>query len=319
MAAQGSVTVRDTEQLIFDIRTLLRLSLWGGGAIAAAILAVIFAFAHAGSRQNLPSIAAAPRESIQSSASSVEAKSARQTDTENELRSLAESVRTLAADREQLLARLASLERNLQDVTGAIQRDAAAKAEPVLPSVEPPSPSATVAAALAREEGEAPAAQPDRTPVRETSPTAASAPSTIAAARPLPPIEPTRTIAEPAAPRPELGIDIGGAINFTGLRALWNSTRNNNLLDNLRPLVLARENTRTRNVDLRLIVGPITDFEAAARLCAALAEAHRYCQPVAFEGQTLSLTEPTTTGHATTGSVRAAAPERRSGRSSSGN
>lgn len=305
MAAKASVTVRDTERLIFDIRSLLRLSLWGGGALAAAILAVIFAFAHAGSRQNAPSTAAASIGNIQSPASSVEAKSARQTDTEDELRSLAESVRMLAADREQLLARLASLERNLQDVTGALQRDAAAKAEPVLPSIEPPSPAAAITAA--REEAEAPAAS--------------SAPPTIAAARALPPIEPTRNIAEPAAPRPELGIDIGGAINFAGLRALWNSTRNNKaaLLDNLRPLVLARENTRTRNVDLRLIVGPITDFEAAARLCTVLAEAHRYCQPVAFEGQTLSLTEPTTTGHANTGSVRAAAPERRPSRPSSGN
>ncbi|HWF95998.1 MAG TPA: hypothetical protein VG291_13655, partial [Xanthobacteraceae bacterium] len=37
--------------------------------------------------------------------------------------------------------------------------------------------------------------------------------------------------------------------------------------------------------------GPIVDAEGAARLCTTLAAAHHYCQPVAFEGQRLSLAD----------------------------
>ena len=45
------------------------------------------------------------------------------------------------------------------------------------------------------------------------------------------------------------------------------------------------ENGRAKNAELRLVVGPLPDVEAAARLCANLSAIRRYCQPVAFEGQ----------------------------------
>jgi hypothetical protein len=88
-----------------------------------------------------------------------------------------------------------------------------------------------------------------------------------------------------------LGVDVGGAINYEGLRTLWQSTKNSDpaLPEELYPVVTVRENGKTHGVDLRLIVGPIADAEAAERLCDALSAAHHYCQPVAFEGQRLSL------------------------------
>jgi hypothetical protein len=46
---------------------------------------------------------------------------------------------------------------------------------------------------------------------------------------------------------------------------------------------------------LRLVVGPVADAEAAARLCMTLSAARRYCQPVAFEGQRLALNDPVPT------------------------
>jgi hypothetical protein len=49
-----------------------------------------------------------------------------------------------------------------------------------------------------------------------------------------------------------------------------------------------RENGRSKGAELRLIVGPLADVEAAVRLCATLSGARRYCQPVAFEGQRLA-------------------------------
>src|SRR5262249_50549796 len=50
------------------------------------------------------------------------------------------------------------------------------------------------------------------------------------------------------------------------------------------------KNSRTKGAELRLVVGPLANVENAARLCASLSAARRYCQPVAFEGQ--RLTEP---------------------------
>jgi hypothetical protein len=53
-------------------------------------------------------------------------------------------------------------------------------------------------------------------------------------------------------------------------------------------VVAVRENSRTKNAELRLVVGPLANVETAARLCASLSAARRYCQPVAFEGQRLA-------------------------------
>ena len=90
-----------------------------------------------------------------------------------------------------------------------------------------------------------------------------------------------------------LGVDVGGGANYEGLRALWHATKNGDpgLVDDLYPMVTVRENSKTHGVELRLVIGPIADAEAASRLCATLTEAHHYCQPVAFEGQSLSVTD----------------------------
>ncbi len=42
-------------------------------------------------------------------------------------------------------------------------------------------------------------------------------------------------------------------------------------------------------VELRLVVGPITNAGTAAKLCAALANAGLSCQPTTFDGQRLAL------------------------------
>ena len=100
-------------------------------------------------------------------------------------------------------------------------------------------------------------------------------------------------VAAPAATGPGLGADIGGAGNYEGLRTLWRSTKNNDpaLLEELYPVVAVRENGKTHGAELRLVIGPLDDAELAARLCATLAAAHHYCQPVAFEGQRFSMND----------------------------
>jgi hypothetical protein len=97
----------------------------------------------------------------------------------------------------------------------------------------------------------------------------------------------------------DFGLDIGGSTTFDGLRALWNSVRNNtaDLFDDLHPMVAVREN-KSRGVDLRLVVGPIASSEAATQMCATLLAARRFCQMTIFEGQPLpqasGVTEPRT-------------------------
>jgi hypothetical protein len=91
-----------------------------------------------------------------------------------------------------------------------------------------------------------------------------------------------------------LGVDVGGAITYEGLRTLWRSTKNSepSLIEDLYPVVAVRENGKTHGPELRLVVGPIADAEAAAHLCSELAADHHYCQPVAFQGQRLSKIDP---------------------------
>jgi hypothetical protein len=108
----------------------------------------------------------------------------------------------------------------------------------------------------------------------------------------------------PLAAAAGLGVDVGGAANYEGLRTLWHATRNADpaMLEDLYPVVTVRENGKTHGVELRLVVGPIADVDTASRLCTTLSAAKHYCQPVSFEGQRLSLVDtgppkatPTTT------------------------
>jgi hypothetical protein len=91
----------------------------------------------------------------------------------------------------------------------------------------------------------------------------------------------------------EFGLDVGGAVNFDGLRALWTSTQRAKgaSFQGLRPIIAVREN-KARGLDLRLIVGPLPSTQAATQMCAALLAARRYCQMTSFEGQPLPLAAP---------------------------
>jgi hypothetical protein len=146
-------------------------------------------------------------------------------------------------------------------------------------------------------------APPAATPPPGAIAASPSAPAAPPAAAP-PPTPPTRVANLPEASDPEgksrivdFGLDIGGATTFDGLRALWNSVRNNtaDLFDDLHPMVAVREN-KSRGVDLRLVVGPIGSSEAATQMCATLLAARRFCQMTIFEGQPLPQASSVTEG-----------------------
>src|ERR1700726_4589074 len=128
---------RNGEMPPYGTLSLLRLVTWGVLATISLGLAVISAYSSA------PRPTAADIGSAQSRTSVAEPGEA-----DANTRRLIDAQRTLAADREQLLARMDLLERNLADVTGSAKRDASPASQQALAQVTSPwSAAGTPAAA----------------------------------------------------------------------------------------------------------------------------------------------------------------------------
>jgi len=223
---------------------------------------------------------------------------ARPAEPDAETRRLAEAVRQLAADRDRLLGRIEALERNL-DVTGSIPRDdgatrdnaareSAAAAPPSAAPTLPPGwslvpntipPAAGVPAIPAPNANALPGGSAGQAP--------ATAPGVVATSG----LSGSEQAAGSVATKTEFGVDIGGGPTFDGVRALWASVRTTRpaLFDGLRPVVAVREGGKSGGLELRLVVGPLSNAGAAARLCASLMAAGLACQPAVFDGQRFAL------------------------------
>lgn len=267
----------------FDIRALARLGLWGGGAIAALLIAVIVARSDIGIRRlgyAYSSITASPGAARERPVPAVTVTRPLIADPEG--RRLIETVNTLTAERERLLARLSALERNLDDMTGSIKRQAslAGAAETPPKSQDAPVPTAgpsiinTIAAA---------SQMPDETDAAAFPGTRVANAHAIARGETPP--------AESTVRKTEFGVDIGGAPSMQKLRAIWLAERtvHAKLLGGLQPVVAARGGSKPGTSDLRLVVGPLANAGAAARLCAHLASKGLNCAPSVYDGQKLSL------------------------------
>src|SRR6516162_4339077 len=303
-----------TESPRSGMRSLWRLVIWGTLAGVSLFVAIISAYSgHRATAAVALSQPVGPQagdpETAQQRAILADLRAQSMSNAE-ETRRLSEAVRTLAADRDQLASRVAGLERGYDNVTGSVKRPGAPPAaqenQPAINSdpagrAEAPMTSGSTTGAASANSAASGSAAPT---------SAASAPqATMAAAQPGMPsghgeeaksIEAAKGAADaahsPAAeplPPSGLGVDVGGAPNFEGLRALWHTTKNNDpsLLDDFYPAVATRENSKTHAPELRLIIGPMPDAEAAAQLCVTLAAAHQYCQPFAFEGQRLAIAD----------------------------
>ena len=170
-------------------------------------------------------------------------------------RRLAETVRSLVAERDRLTARLDTLEHSVEDITGSI-----AKIKVAPPAIEPTVPEA---------------AQP-----RAEEVTSSIAPPSEAS---LPPA--------PGVGKTEFGLDLGSASSVEALRTAWAAAlkKHGALFDNLRPVVQMRERGRPGAVDFRLIAGPILNAATAARLCATVTASGSICAPTVFDGQRLAV------------------------------
>lgn len=196
---------------------------------------------------------------------------------ESDVQLLTAQVRALTVERDRLAGRIALLESSIDDMTGAIKRQAAATAAALAAKTAPPAPSApatTIAAAA-------------------PSPTPAPAPAATATAAPP---KPDTRIAAIAANEPpvstsaqnEFGLDLGGAATLDGIRQRWITVKASfgPLLRGMYPLA-AREH-RAGATGYRLVVGPLPNSPAATGLCAHFAAARTTCKSVKFEGEQIA-------------------------------
>jgi hypothetical protein len=74
------------------------------------------------------------------------------------------------------------------------------------------------------------------------------------------------------------------------LRTRWQQFRNQHgpIMEGLRPVVAVQDG-RQGAVELRLVVGPLSNANAATRLCATLSAAGVNCKPAVFDGQRLAV------------------------------
>jgi len=256
---------------------LARLGVWIGLATVAVLTAVLTARTESGIRRIATLLSPAQVEPMRSAKGPAPQIANRQFDQEAEQRRLSETVRTLAADRDRLAARLNTLERNIEDVTGSI--GPAAKALPSIAAI--PAPSARAPAPPAAAQG---AAAP-QTP----APSVAAPSQNRVAAGHLATNNPTA--AESVATKTEFGVDLGGNATIDGLRTMWSNLKATQpaMLEGLRPVITIREGAKSGSMELRLVAGPLANASIAARLCAALAAAGTSCQPTVFDGQRLAL------------------------------
>jgi hypothetical protein len=265
---------RFVPQRVDPMSGLWRLLLWGGIATSALLIAVLAGRGDTGSER-----AAAAVSSLGGGASLVRPDgpaAPQKFDAAAEARRLAEAVHGLQAENEQLKTRLAAVEHSMDDITGSITKEIeavkAAAAERTWPTDDPPVPAtpAVIASVV----------QPEVPP-----------PSGVATPLPPNPLTPPARSADGGAPPVQYAIDIGSALNIQALRARWMGihSAHPDLFDGLQAVATLKELPRSNKDELRLVVGPLPDADAAARLCATLASYRVFCQPAIYDKQHLAL------------------------------
>lgn len=278
-----------------DLRSLMRLAAWAAAAVCALAIAVLASRSEPGAlRMGALVGGSAPAQTTQ--AAEVSPLTARTSDLEFETRQLTTALRSLSTDRDRLLARVTVLERNLEDVTGSISKVTAAR--PASPETAdqqtaPPRPEAPQTVEASEKPEPAPhvrltAIGPSlvatiSSPLEVPTPT----PETLAQVG----LSPIPVVEGNSAMRTRFGVDVGTAANLAALRGAWRNLRKNhgNLFEGLHPVVAVRDGGKPSSVELHMIVGPLVNAAAAARLCGTLGNAGLSCQPAIFDGQRLAL------------------------------
>jgi hypothetical protein len=253
--------------------TFWRLGRWGVAAIAAVSLAYFVGSSDLGLRRMATAFAnlqgLPPTPSVQPR-------------DDGEVVRLSESLRRLTNDRDRLLARLETLEHNLDDLTGSIGRG---NTTPPATDIVPSSPAESAPPPQTISSNASAASTP---PTGPTPPVQQSA--VIPPAQNVAPDNASTTPVNPTI-KVDFGIDLGSAPTVEGLRSLWTSAKNKHakLLEGMRPIIALRENAKPGSVELRLVAGPLPSAALAARLCVVIITAGTVCQPAVYDGQRLAM------------------------------
>jgi TolA-binding protein len=276
----------------FDMHSAWRVLLWGASAAMAVAIVAGTAFSDVGA-ERLHQTVAALFESTRTETPAPPPQVAQQQPTvtqqqlaalEQQTRDLAQSVRELTADRDLLKAKLASVEQNLDDITGAIKKRTAEpqNAAPKEAALPPVISAPQTVAAIPSPSANPSVAAPD-TPVTTAVPPPALEPSApLEGPIPLPPTR-TAALEENAAPIRELGVDVGGAASLDGLRVHWAA-----LKANIGPDIVGLSASFTvrqkpaGGADYRLVLGPLPNTATAFRLCTKLIAARVNCRAGTF-------------------------------------
>jgi hypothetical protein len=236
------------------LRKLRTMSVWSIGAAAAVALAVMAGRSQVGGERLVAMFHPGRPQPAKFDAETV-------------TRQLADAVRVLASNDEQLRNRVAAVEHDLDDVTGSIRQVAAvnearrADDGPTVSAIASLTASSTA-------------------PINPPPPPAAFQAST------------SSTPATPAAAAPtQYGVDIGSGLTLQALRARWQTLRAAHpaLLEGMQPIVRVSETPHGGKIELRLVVGPLAQPGAASQLCSALTMFGMFCQPAVYDGQHLAL------------------------------
>jgi hypothetical protein len=269
-----------------ELNSLLWLCGWGGvTAIALTALAITSQTETAGERLR--------RIFATNEASAIARMPPRVAQLETETQLLAAQIRALNTDRDRLLGRVALLESSIDDMTGAIKKQAAATAAALAAKATPPAPSAPATTPPAPSN---PPAGNSTMATTETPGAAAPPPPkadlTSAQAVPLPVARvATVSITRPETPpttQNDFGLDLGGGATIESVRQRWIVVKANfgPLLSGMHPLA-AREQ-RQGATGYRLVVGPLPNSAAAAGLCAHFNAARTACRAVKFDGEQIA-------------------------------
>jgi hypothetical protein len=265
--APAEINLREPRKRGRDFSALLWLCGWGvATAVALGALAITSQTQTATDR--LRSIFAA------NEPSAVAQMPPRVAQLELETQMLTAQVRALSADRDRLAGHIALLQSSVDDMTGAIKRQAAATAEVLAARAAAPQPQPSTAPPVASATPTAAAPEAKTDPVTTSSV----------------PLPPERAAAAQASAGPEaastneFGLDLGAASTLDGVQQRWTTVKANfgPLLINLHPL--AAPERRQGKTGYRLVVGPLPNSPAATGLCAHFNAAHTPCRAVRFEG-----------------------------------
>jgi hypothetical protein len=265
-----------------EFKSLLWLGGWGGAAaIALTALAVASQTKTAGDRLRQVFAINEP--------AAIAQMPPRVTQLESNVQLLSAQVRALTVERDRLAGRIALLESSIDDMTGAIKKQAAATAAALAAKAATPAPSPPATTPVSSPPvAAAPVTQPSATMAAPAP--KADAPSTTAL-----PLPPTRIATVSITPPPpsgvaqnEFGLDLGGATTLDGIRQRWITVKASfgPLLSGMHPLA-AREH-RAGASGYRLVVGPLPNSPAATGLCAHFAAARTACKSVKFDGEQLA-------------------------------